>query len=123
VAVVIFEVLLNATAMFNHSNVRLPVAFDRLLRLVVVTPDMHRVHHSIEDHESNSNFGFSIPWWDRLLGTYQAQPGAGHEKMTIGIRDYRNEKQVDRLPGMLFLPFRGKVTGYAINRRTWGPKP
>jgi sterol desaturase/sphingolipid hydroxylase (fatty acid hydroxylase superfamily) len=122
VAVVIFEVLLNATAMFNHSNVRMPAALDRLLRLAVVTPDMHRVHHSVEDHETNSNFGFNLPWWDRLFGTYQAQPGAGHEKMTIGIRDHRDEKQVDRLPGMLLLPFLGKVTDYAINRRTWGPK-
>jgi sterol desaturase/sphingolipid hydroxylase (fatty acid hydroxylase superfamily) len=122
VAVVIFEVLLNATAMFNHSNIRMPAALDRLLRLIVVTPDMHRVHHSVEDHETNSNFGFSLPWWDRMFGTYQVQPGAGHEKMTIGIRDYRDEKQVDRLPGMLLLPFLGKVTGYAINRRVWGPK-
>jgi sterol desaturase/sphingolipid hydroxylase (fatty acid hydroxylase superfamily) len=122
VAVVIFEVLLNATAMFNHSNVRMPAALDRLLRMIVVTPDMHRVHHSIEDHETNSNFGFSLPWWDRLFGTYQAQPGAGHDNMTIGIREFRNEKQVDRLPGMLLLPFLGKVAGYAINRRAWGPK-
>jgi sterol desaturase/sphingolipid hydroxylase (fatty acid hydroxylase superfamily) len=119
VAVVIFEVLLNATAMFNHSNIRVPLALDRVLRLVVVTPDMHRVHHSVLDHETNSNFGFNMPWWDRLFGTYQDQPDAGHERMTIGIRDLRAEKDVDRLPGMLALPFRGKVTGYAINRRNW----
>ncbi len=123
VAVVIFEVLLNATAMFNHSNIRVPLLLDRLLRLLVVTPDMHRVHHSVLDHETNSNFGFNMPWWDRLFGTYQDQPDAGHEHMAIGIRDLREEKFVDRLPGMLALPFRGKVTGYAINRRNWEDAP
>jgi sterol desaturase/sphingolipid hydroxylase (fatty acid hydroxylase superfamily) len=80
VAVVIFEVLLNATAMFNHGNIRLPAAVDRALRWFVVTPDMHRVHHSVEDDETNSNFGFSLPWWDRLFGTYRAQPRAGHDR-------------------------------------------
>lgn len=120
VAVVIFEVVLNATAMFNHSNVRMPLALDRVLRLFVVTPDMHRVHHSIEDDEANSNFGFNLPWWDRLLGTYRPQPAAGHAGMTIGIRDHRDPRRVDRLPGMLALPFIGKVAGYAINRRSWG---
>ena len=119
VAVVIFEVLLNATAMFNHANVRLPIGLDRVLRWFVVTPDMHRVHHSVEDDETNSNFGFSLPWWDRLFGTYRAQPRAGHDAMSIGIRGYRDPKQVDRLPGMLTLPFTGHVTDYAINRRTW----
>lgn len=122
VAVVIFEVLLNATAMFNHSNIRMPAALDRYLRLVVVTPDMHRVHHSIEDHEANSNFGFNLPVWDRLFGTYKDQPDAGHEGMTIGIRDYRKPGMVDRLDGMLLLPFFGKVSGYAINRRNWEGK-
>jgi sterol desaturase/sphingolipid hydroxylase (fatty acid hydroxylase superfamily) len=119
VAVVIFEVLLNATAMFNHGNVRLPLRLDRWLRLVLVTPDMHRVHHSVEDDETNSNFGFNLSIWDRLFGTYRDQPRAGHEGMTIGIRDHRDPREVDRLPGMLALPFRGAVTGYAINRRQW----
>jgi len=119
IAVIIFEVLLNATAMFNHGNVRLPVNVDRRLRLIVVTPDMHRVHHSVEYDEANSNFGFNLPWWDRLFGTYRAQPRAGHEAMTIGIHDYTDPKQVDRLPGMLMLPFVGKISGYAINKRTW----
>jgi sterol desaturase/sphingolipid hydroxylase (fatty acid hydroxylase superfamily) len=119
VAVVIFEVLLNATAMFNHSNVRMPVALDRVLRWLVVTPDMHRVHHSVEDDETNSNFGFNLPWWDRLLGTYRDQPRGGHQLMTIGIRNYNTPRQVSWLPGMLLLPFTGKVTGYAINRRNW----
>jgi sterol desaturase/sphingolipid hydroxylase (fatty acid hydroxylase superfamily) len=122
-AVIIFEVLLNATSMFNHGNFRLPVGLDRVLRLFVVTPDMHRVHHSVEDHETNSNFGFNLPLWDRLLGTYKAQPDAGHEAMTIGIRDYREPKLVSDLPGMLILPFLGRITGYAINRRGWERKP
>jgi sterol desaturase/sphingolipid hydroxylase (fatty acid hydroxylase superfamily) len=122
-AVIIFEVLLNATAMFNHGNFRLPAGLDRVLRLFVVTPDMHRVHHSIEDHETNSNFGFNLPWWDRLFGTYKDQPDAGHEAMTIGIRDYREPKLATDLPGMLILPFLGRVTGYAINRRNWSGKP
>lgn len=120
VAVVIFEVLLNATSMFNHSNVRLPFALDAVLRRLVVTPDMHRVHHSVEDDETNSNFGFNLSIWDRIFGTYRAQPRAGHEDMSIGIRTFRDPQQVNRLPGMLKLPFVGDVTDYAINRRTWG---
>jgi sterol desaturase/sphingolipid hydroxylase (fatty acid hydroxylase superfamily) len=119
VAVVIFEVLLNATSMFNHGNLRLPPGLDRVLRWFVVTPDMHRVHHSIEDDEANSNFGFNLPWWDRLFGTYRAQPRAGHIGMTIGIRDHRDPREVARLPGMLLLPFKGEVTDYAINRRNY----
>jgi len=119
VAVVLFEVILSGMSMFNHGNVRLPLPIDRIVRLFVVTPDMHRVHHSIEDYETNSNFGFNLSLWDRLFGTYKAQPDAGHLDMTIGIRDHRDARQVDRLPGMLALPFQGKVTGYAINRRRW----
>ena len=119
VAVIIFEVLLNATAMFNHGNVRLPTGIDRVLRWFVVTPDMHRVHHSVEDDETNSNFGFNLPWWDRLFGTYRDQPRGGHEGMTIGIHGYRAPREVSWLPGLLVLPFRGKITGYVINRRQW----
>lgn len=118
-AVVIFEILLNASAMFNHANVRLPKQLDRILRWILVTPDMHRVHHSVEDDEANSNFGFSLPWWDRLFGTYRDQPRAGHEGMTIGIHKYRTTKEVSWLPGMLWLPFKGKISSYAINRRNW----
>jgi sterol desaturase/sphingolipid hydroxylase (fatty acid hydroxylase superfamily) len=118
-AVVIFEVLLNATSMFNHGNVRIPEGVDRVLRWFVVTPDMHRVHHSWDDDETNSNFGFNLPWWDRLFGTYRGQPRDGHDGMTIGIHTYRDARQVDRLPGMLWLPFIGQVRDYAINRR-WG---
>ena len=121
-AVVVFEVLLNATAMFNHGNVRLPERLDRVLRLLVVTPDMHRVHHSIEDDETNSNFGFNLPWWDRLFGTYRDQPRGGHDGMTVGIRGFRDSQRVSRLPGMLALPFVGMVTDYAINRRQWAQR-
>lgn len=111
VAVVIFEVLLNATAMFNHGNIGLPARLDRILRWVVVTPDMHRVHHSIEDDETNSNFGFNLPWWDRLFGTYRDQPRAGQTGMTIGIRDHGDPREVSCLDGMLLLPFRGGNQG------------
>lgn len=119
VAVVVFEVLLNATAMFNHSNVQLPAGLDRVLRWFLVTPDMHRVHHSVEDDEANSNFGFNLSWWDRLLGTYRDQPRGGHEGLLIGIHGYRELRDVSWLPGLLALPFRGRITGYAINRRQW----
>jgi sterol desaturase/sphingolipid hydroxylase (fatty acid hydroxylase superfamily) len=118
-AVILFEVILNGMAMFNHGNVRLPLALDRGLRWLVVTPDMHRVHHSVEDDEANSNFGFNLSCWDRLFGTYRDQPRGGHDGMTIGIRGHREPREVSRLPGMLALPFRGKITGYAINRREW----
>ena len=120
VAVVIFEVMLNANAMFNHGNIHLPATLDRWLRWVVVTPDMHRVHHSIEDDETNSNFGFNLTWWDRLFGTYRDQPRAGHVGMSIGIHGYDNPREVDRLDGMLLLPFKGEITDYAINRRNFG---
>jgi len=115
VAVVIFEVVLNATAMFNHGNLRLPLGIDRVLRLVVVTPDMHRVHHSAVPAETNSNFGFNLPWWDRLLGTYRAQPAAGHEAMTIGLDAFRVARDLD-LDRMLIQPFRGTPGDYPINR-------
>ena len=118
-AVVIFEVLLNATSMFNHSNVRLPLGLDRLLRIFIVTPDMHRVHHSHYAHETNSNFGFSLSLWDRLFGTYRAQPDDGHENMVIGIDTFRDSKQCIYLHRLLLMPFLGKVTDYAINRRKW----
>ena len=117
IAVLAFEVILNATSMFNHSNVRMPSAIDAVLRCFLVTPDMHRVHHSAEDDETNSNFGFSLPWWDRLFGTYRAQPRAGHQAMTIGIRGFSEARVCDRLPGMLMIPFTGNVGNYAINRR------
>ncbi|MDH5473537.1 MAG: sterol desaturase family protein [Gammaproteobacteria bacterium] len=119
VAVVIFEVILNAMSMFNHGNIKLPLGLDKKLRLFIVTPDMHRVHHSVEDDEANCNFGFNLPWWDRLFGTYRDQPRAGHEGMSIGIHNYTDPKQVSWIHGMLLLPFIGKITDYAINRREW----
>jgi sterol desaturase/sphingolipid hydroxylase (fatty acid hydroxylase superfamily) len=103
-AVLIFEVLLNATAMFNHGNIRIPLGIDKWLRFLVVTPDMHRVHHSVLPREGNNNFGFNLPWWDRLLGIYRHQPAAGHEGMTIGLSQFRDAKRLT-LPWMLALPF------------------
>ena len=119
VAVIIFEVVLNGMAMFNHGNVKLPLPIDRALRLLLVTPDMHRVHHSVEDDETNSNFGFNLSIWDRLFGTYKAQPDAGHENMHIGIRGFEEKQEVSNLLGMLVLPFKGRVNDYTINRRSW----
>lgn len=119
VAVVIFEVVLSTAAMFNHGNIRLPATLDRMLRWVIVTPDMHRVHHSIEDDETNSNFGSNLSWWDRLLGTYREQPRAGQLGMTFGIHGHTDPREVARLDGMLMMPFKGEVQDYAINHRTW----
>jgi len=106
VAVIIFEVVLNAMAMFNHGNAYLSLKVDRWLRLILVTPDMHRVHHSVVPKYTHSNFGFSLPWWDRLFGTYRAQPPEPHTEMTIGLPDYRHPQQVSRLDGMLMIPFK-----------------
>lgn len=116
VAVLVFEVLLNATSMFNHSNVRMPAWLDGLLRWIVVTPDMHRVHHSIVARETNSNFGFNVPWWDRLFGTYRDQPTAGHDAMTIGIAEFRDPAE-QRLDRMLTQPFRRDDERYSFGRR------
>jgi sterol desaturase/sphingolipid hydroxylase (fatty acid hydroxylase superfamily) len=121
-AVLLFEVLLNATAVFNHGNVRLPARLDRLLRLVVVTPEMHRVHHSTRPRETNSNFGFNLPWWDVLFGTYRAEPADGHEGMTIGLAQLRDERRADRLDWMLALPLVGPAGDYPVTRRG-GEKP
>lgn len=118
-AVVVFEVMLSSCAMFNHGNIRLHAALDRAMRWVMVTPDMHRVHHSVEDDESNCNFGFNLTWWDRLLGTYREQPRAGQLGMTIGIRNHRNPAEVAHLGGMLRLPFVADNAGYTINRRSF----
>lgn len=102
-AVLIFEVLLNATSMFSHSNVQMPAWLDKVLRLVVVTPDMHRVHHSQIRRETNSNYGFNLPWWDYLLGTYRSQPVLGHEHMQIGLAHVPREQAVG-LHWLLALP-------------------
>lgn len=108
VSVLIFEVILNATSMFNHGNVNLPASVDRRLRFLLVTPDMHRVHHSIVRRETDSNFGFNVPWWDRLFGTYIDQPTAGHLKMVIGIEQFRDSSDL-RLGRMLLQPFKNSV--------------
>jgi sterol desaturase/sphingolipid hydroxylase (fatty acid hydroxylase superfamily) len=115
-AVLIFEILLNALAMFNHGNIRMPAHIDRVLRLFVVTPDMHRVHHSVTIRETNSNFGFNIPWWDRLMGTYRDQPAAGHEGMTIGLSQFRDAGRLTLL-WMLALPFIGDPGKYSLDKR------
>lgn len=110
-AVVLFEIALNAGSLFNHGNVRLPIALDRVLRLVFVTPDMHRVHHSVIPAETNSNFGFSFSFWDRLAGTYRAQPREGHEGMTLGLASPRDPGQANRLWPMLAMPFASPPAG------------
>jgi len=114
--VLVFEVLLNATSMLNHGNAGLPACLEHYVRWFVVTPDMHRVHHSIVVNETNSNFGFNLPWWDRLLGTYRDQPAAGHEAMTIGIEQFREARELS-LDRMLLQPFRGPAGAYAITSR------
>jgi len=106
-SVLVFEVLLNATSMFNHSNVFMNRQIDAFLRTFLVTPDMHRVHHSVIIQETDSNFGFNLPWWDRLFGTYRAQPAAGHKSMAIGLSNYRDRKWLT-LPWMLAVPFSDK---------------
>ncbi len=116
IAVLVFEVLLNATSMFNHANVLIPPTFDHVLRRVVVTPDMHRVHHSIRSSETNSNFGFNLPWWDRLFGTYRPQPSAGQSGMTIGIEQFRDAREL-RLDRMLIQPFHNEVGDYPFGHR------
>ncbi|MGH6770406.1 MAG: sterol desaturase family protein [Xanthobacteraceae bacterium] len=105
VAVILFEVVLNVTSMFNHSNVSMPAWLDRALRWIVVTPDMHRVHHSTLRHETDSNYGFNLPWWDRLFGTYRPQPEAGHHGMTIGLPSFRDQREL-RIDRLLTQPFR-----------------
>jgi sterol desaturase/sphingolipid hydroxylase (fatty acid hydroxylase superfamily) len=120
VAVLIFEVLLNATSMFNHSNVRMPLGLDKIVRWLVVTPDMHRVHHSWYPNETNSNFGFNHPWWDRIFGTYRDQPADGHTAMTIGLKQFRNEQKADRLHWMLALPMLGITGEYPVPGRADG---
>jgi sterol desaturase/sphingolipid hydroxylase (fatty acid hydroxylase superfamily) len=119
VAVIVFEVVLNGTSMFNHGNVGLPAGLDRVLRWIVVTPDMHRVHHSVRPDETNSNFGFNLPWWDRLLGTYRAQPADGHLDMTIGIEQFRDRREL-WLDRMLIQPALGPAEDYPINRQPDG---
>lgn len=118
--VILFEIILNGTAMFNHGNVKLPLVLDRYLRLLVVTPDMHRVHHSVTIRETNSNFGFNFPWWDRIFGTYRPQPSLGHEKMAIGLAQFRDPRK-NNLFRMMLLPFTERPGSYAINKHGIDP--
>jgi sterol desaturase/sphingolipid hydroxylase (fatty acid hydroxylase superfamily) len=115
VAVLIFEIVLNGTSMFNHGNVRYPQRIDSFLRLFVVTPEMHRVHHSTIRWETNSNLGFNFPWWDRLFGTYRSQPAKGHLEMTIGLDQYKDPRRLT-LPWLMVLPFIGKMGKYPMTR-------
>ena len=103
-AVILFELVLNASAQFNHGNIRVPDAMDRWLRLFIVTPNMHRIHHSIITRETNSNFGFNLPWWDRLLGTYRAEPDRGQLGMEIGLKEYDDPGKLT-LVALLIQPF------------------
>ncbi|MBC6407734.1 MAG: sterol desaturase family protein [Rhodobacteraceae bacterium] len=105
-AVILFEIVLNGTAMFNHANIRLPLGFDRMLRTVLVTPDMHRVHHSVHRHEHDSNYGFALSIWDRMFGTYIPQPAEGHDGMTVGL-EWQDDRP-SRLGWSLSLPFAHK---------------
>lgn len=114
-AVLIFETALNGTAMFNHGNLRIPLRLDRVLRFLVVTPDMHRVHHSVIIRETNSNYGFNFPWWDRLLGTYKAQPERGHQEMTIGLSQFRDPTRLNLLR-LIIMPFIEDSGRVPINR-------
>jgi len=115
-AVLIFEIVLNAMAMFNHANVRLPFNCDALLRWLVVTPDVHRIHHSILKHETNSNYGFNLVLWDRLFGTYRAQPQYGHDGMIIGL-EHLQDAPTHRLLTMLRLPFGSDIGQYPIRKQ------
>ncbi len=115
-AVAVYEILLNGMVMFNHGNVLVPAGIDAVLRSVAVTPDMHRVHHSVVIGETNSNFGFVLSWWDRLFGTYRAEPAAGHEGMTIGLGRYRDAAGLT-LPKLIILPAVADTGGYDVNRR------
>jgi len=116
ISVFVFEMLLNATAMFNHANASLPQRLERWLRWLVVTPDMHRVHHSVRYEESSSNFGFNLPWWDRLFGTYRARPRLGHDAMTIGVDAFRSPQDL-RLDRLLVQPLLDTPGQYPITRR------
>ncbi|BFU95618.1 MAG: hypothetical protein NTNFB02_23400 [Nitrospira sp.] len=116
VSVLLFEIILNATSLFNHSNIWMPIAVDRTLRWIIVTPDMHRIHHSVSSRETNSNFGFNLPWWDRLLGTYRENPLDGYTDMALGLEQYRDPRRLT-LSGILALPFVGPVGSYPLTRK------
>lgn len=114
-SVFIFEILLNASSMFNRSNININKSIDWSLRFLLVTPDMHRVHHSVEVRETYSNYGFNLTWWDHLFGTYIYQPAKGHEEMVVRLSQFRNSKHLT-LPWLLALPFVGKLGTYSSRR-------
>jgi len=107
VAIILFEIILNGCALFNHSNISLGKRADAVLRLILVTPDMHRVHHSVIPRETDANFGFNVPWWDRIFGTYIAQPKEGHDGMTIGLNEFQDDRPW-RFGWSMLLPFKGR---------------
>jgi len=121
-AVILFEIILIVTAMFIHGNVSIPRPVDRIIRWLIVTPDMHRVHHSAEVDETNSNFSINLSIWDRLFGTYLDQPQYNHQGMTIGLCTFREIDQCEKLPGILSMPFFAKFESYAINQRPFSSK-
>ena len=118
-AVVIFEIVLNAASMFTHSNIKIPLGLERVIRWLIVTPDMHRIHHSVIENETNSNFGFFISVWDRMFGTYIRNPQKGHTEMKIGLNNSQEAKW-QNLRWLIYLPFVSKVNAYAINQRKLG---
>ena len=115
-AVVVFEIILNAASMFTHSNIKIPSVIERIVRWFIVTPDMHRIHHSINENETNSNFGFFMSIWDRMFGTYIKDPEQGHINMKIGLQGFREAKW-QNLRWLIYLPFVSKINDYAINKR------
>ena len=120
ISVLLFEVLLNGTSLFNHSNIRVHRWLEPFLRWIVVTPDMHRVHHSIIHAETNSNYGFNFPLWDRLFRTYRAEPAEGHQRMTLGLQEFRAPREL-RFVRLLTQPFRKSIP--APNRQDSPPDP
>jgi len=116
IAVICFEIILNAASMFTHSNIKLPSNLEKLVRWIVVTPDMHRIHHSVNENETNSNFGFFISVWDRLFATYINEPKEGQQNMEIGLHGFRQAKW-QNLRWLIYLPFVSSIDDYAINKR------
>lgn len=113
--VVIYEVALTVSVQFNHSNIKFAPSFDAKLRHIIITPDFHRVHHSMEPEETNSNFGFSLPWWDMLFGTYRPQPAVPHNVMQIGLAEYRESEELS-LPGLLVMPLNPRLGAYSFGK-------
>ncbi|MBJ7265416.1 sterol desaturase family protein [Idiomarina abyssalis] len=105
-AVIVFEIILNACSLFNHGNVALPTSLERAARKVLITQELHRIHHSVEKEETNSNYGFSVSWWDHLFGSFTSKPKAGSDQVDIGLKEYRDASITTKLWGLLKIPFR-----------------